>query len=227
MPGNIGEMRLIRILISVGKGTGLDMVDVNQVMYNMIKKSNSVETSSVNEIEEIVDTGLDKTDENIQKMAMDYLTEKGYAKSPQNMDQAKQHIMESSAGSDTVRVRVRRRMEEDLLADMDEGDMTKLLATCLLDNMIKINSKMDVLAVQRYEYAVEVLDDIALDSEKPSGSLIEFVSFQTLLNKYAAAGFKVIGFTTREVGNHGKLMMSGFNSTQKQTVVIFERRVMN
>ena len=181
------------------------MVDVNQVMYNMIKKSNSVETSSVNEIEEIVDTGLDKTDENIQKMAMDYLTEKGYAKSPQNMDQAKQHIMESSAGSDTVRVRVRRRMEEDLLADMDEGDMTKLLAT--------INSKMDVLAVQRYEYAVEVLDDIALDSEKPSGSLIEFVSFQTLLNKYAAAGFKVIGFTTREVGNHGKLMMSGFNST--------------
>ena len=176
---------------------------------------------TIQEIEEIVDTGLDKTDENIQKMAMDYLTEKGYAKSTQNMDQAKQHIMESSAGSDTVRVRVRRRM------DMDEGDMTKLLATCLLDNMIKINSKMDVLAVQRYEYAVEVLDDIALDSEKPSGSLIEFVSFQTLLNKYAAAGFKVIGFTTREVGNHGKLMMSGFNSTQKQTVIIFERRVMN
>ena len=52
------------------------MVDVDQIMYDMIRKSGSVETESVNEIEEIVDTGLDKTDDNVQKMAMDYLTEK-------------------------------------------------------------------------------------------------------------------------------------------------------
>ena len=38
------------------------MVEVNQVMYDMIKKSNSIATSNVNDIEEIVDTGLDKTD---------------------------------------------------------------------------------------------------------------------------------------------------------------------
>ena len=80
---------------------------------------------------------------------------------------------------------------------------------------------------KRYEYAVEIVDEIALDSEKPSGSLIEFVSFQGLLNKYAAAGYRVVGFTDREVGNHNKLMMSGFTGTQKQTVIIFEREVKN
>ena len=201
------------------------MVDVDQIMYDMIRKSGSVETESVNEIEEIVDTGLDKTDDNVQKMAMDYLTEKGYAKSPQNLDQAKQHIMESSEGSETVRVRVRRRMVEDLLSDMEEADLSKLMNACLLDNLIKTNQKLDSFSTKRYEYAVEVVDDIQLDSEKPSGSLIEFVSFQTLLNRYAAAGFRVVGFTTREIGNHGKLMMSGFSSVQKQTVVIFERQV--
>ena len=201
------------------------MVDVDQIMYDMIRKSGSVETESVNEIEEIVDTALDKTDDNVQKMAMDYLTEKGYAKSPQNLDQAKQHIMESSEGSETVRVRVRRRMVEDLLSDMEEADLSKLMNACLLDNLIKTNQKLDSFSTKRYEYAVEVVDDIQLDSEKPSGSLIEFVSFQTLLNRYAAAGFRVAGFTTREIGNHGKLMMSGFSSVQKQTVVIFERQV--
>ena len=203
------------------------MVDVNQIMYNMIKKSNSIETSSVNESEEIVDTGLDKTDENVQKMAAEYLDEKGYARSPQNLDQAKQHILESSAGSETVRVRKRRTMVEDLLEDVEEEDMNKIMQSCLLDNMIRINSKLDFLSGKRYEYAVEIVDEIALDSEKPSGSLIEFVSFQGLLNKYAAAGYHVIGFTDREVGNHNKLMMSGFTGTQKQTVIIFEREVKN
>ena len=207
------------------KRMGFEMVDVDQIMYDMIRKSGSVETESVNEIEEIVDTGLDKTDDNVQKMAMDYLTEKGYAKSPQNLDQAKQHIMESSEGSETVRVRVRRRMVEDLLSDMEEADLSKLMNACLLDNLIKTNQKLDSFSTKRYEYAVEVVDDIQLDSEKPSGSLIEFVSFQTLLNRYAAAGLRVAGFTTREIGNHGKLMMSGFSSVQKQTVVIFERQV--
>lgn len=203
------------------------MVDVNQIMYNMIKKSNSIETSSVNEIEEIVDTGLDKTDENVQKMAAEYLDEKGYSRSPQNLDQAKQHILESSAGSETVRVRKRRTMVEDLLEDMEEEDMSKIMQSCLLDNLIRINSKLDVLSGKRYEYAVEIVDEIALDGEKPSGSLIEFVSFQGLLNKYAAAGYRVVGFTDREVGNHNKLMMSGFTGTQKQTVIIFEREVNN
>ena len=93
------------------------MIDVNQIMFEMIRKSNSVATSNVNEIEEIVDTGLEKSEENIQKIAMEYLEDKGYSKSVQNMDEAKKKIIASSMYSDTVRIRKTRRMEDDLLLE--------------------------------------------------------------------------------------------------------------
>ena len=201
------------------------MVDINQVMFEMIRRSNSVTTSSVNEIEEIVDTGLEKTEDNIQKIAMEYLDEKGYARSVQNMDMAKKHITESSAYYDTVRVRKTRRMVEDLLQEAQPEELEKLMDVCLLDNLMKVGEKLDMIANRRVEYAVEVVDEIQLDSEKPSGTLMEYVSFQTLLNRYAAQGFHIATLTNREIGNHGRLMISGFNSIQKQTVIIFERDV--
>ncbi|MCR5250808.1 MAG: hypothetical protein K6E50_09410 [Lachnospiraceae bacterium] len=201
------------------------MVDVNQIMFDLIRKSNSVPTSRVNEIEEVVDTGLEKTEDNVQKIAIEYLEEKGYAKSVQNMDMAKKHVNESSAYYDTVHVRRTRRMEQDLLSEAEPEDLEKLKDVCLLDNLIKVNSRLESLAMRRYEYAVEVVDEIQLDSEKSGGTLVEFVSFQTLLNRYAAQGFHVVTVTTREVPNGGKLMMAGFSSTKKQTVVVFERAV--
>ncbi|MCR5118405.1 MAG: DUF4177 domain-containing protein [Lachnospiraceae bacterium] len=201
------------------------MIDVNQIMYDLIKRSGTVETTSVEEIEEIVDTGLEINDDNVQKAATDYLTEKGYARTPQNMDMAKRTVMESSEGSDTVRVRRVRTIVENLLSDMDEKDAANMMNICLLDQLMKVSEKMDTLTNQRYEYAVEIVDEVLLDSEKPQGSLVEFISFQTLLNRYASQGFRVVGFTIREIGNHGKIMMSGFQSMQKQTVVVFERQV--
>lgn len=201
------------------------MIDVNQIMYDLIKRSGTVETTSVEEIEEIVDTGLEINDDNVQKAATDYLTEKGYARTPQNMDMAKRTVMESSEGSDTVRVRRVRTIVENLLSDIDEKDAANMMNICLLDQLMKVSEKMDTLTNQRYEYAVEIVDEVLLDSEKPQGSLVEFISFQTLLNRYASQGFRVVGFTIREIGNHGKIMMSGFQSMQKQTVVVFERQV--
>ena len=144
------------------------MVDINQVMFEMIRRSNSVTTSSVNEIEEIVDTGLEKTEDNIQKIAMEYLDEKGYARSVQNMDMAKKHITESSAYYDTVRVRKTRRMVEDLLQEAQPEELEKLMDVCLLDNLMKVGEKLDMIANRRVDYAVEVVDEIQLDSEKPS-----------------------------------------------------------
>ncbi|MBR1471279.1 MAG: hypothetical protein IJ600_06515 [Lachnospiraceae bacterium] len=201
------------------------MVDVNQIMFEMIRKSNSVATSNVNEIEEIVDTGLEKTEDNIQKIAVEYLEEKGYSRSVQNMDMAKQHILESSMYSDTVCVRKRREMVEDLLQEAEPEELDKLMSACLLDNLMKVNSKLEMMTNRRYEYAVEVVDEIVLDNEKGGNSLMEFVSLQTLLNRYAKQGFHVKTFATREIGNNGKLMMAGFSSTRKQTVIIFEREV--
>ena len=199
------------------------MIDVNQIMFDMIRKSNTVETSSVMEIEEVVDTGLEKNEDNIQKIAIEYLEEKGYSRSVQNMDMAKQHIMESSEFSDTVRVRKRREIVEDTLSEAEPEELDKLMNVCLLDNLMKVSEKLDALAVSRVEYAVEIVDEIVLDKEKGSNSLMEFVSLQTLLNRYAAQGFHVKSFLTRETGNSGKLMMAGFASTKKQTVIVFER----
>ena len=199
------------------------MIDVNQIMFDMIRKSNTVQTSNVMEIEEIVDTGLEKNEDNIQKIAIEYLQEKGYSQSVQNMDMAKQHIMESSEYSDTVRVRRRREMVEDLLQEAEPEELEKLMDVCLLDNLMKVSEKLDGLSTSRVEYAVEIVDEILLDKEKGGNSLVEFVSLQTLLNRYAAQGFHVKSFLTRETGNSGKLMMAGFASTKKQTVIVFER----
>lgn len=199
------------------------MVDVNQIMYDMIKKCNCIETSSVNEIEEVIDTGLEKTEENIQKVALEYLDEKGYARRIDNLDRAKQHIIESSLFSDTVKVRKKREMVEDLLSESDEADLQKLTNICMLDNLLKMNEKLEQIATPKYEYAVEVVEDIVLDSDRPAGTLQEFESFAMLLNKYAQAGWRVINITSREAANH-KISMTGFSAQAKQVVVVFERQ---
>jgi len=202
------------------------MVDVNQIMYDMIRRSDSIVTNKVEEVEEVVDTGLEKTEENIQQIAFEYLDEKGYARNDvRNLAMAKQYVIDSSAGFDTVRIRKVRRLEDDLLSETQPEDLEKLMNICLLDNLMKVNYKMDVMLSRRVEYAVEVVDDITTDREKPIGSLQEFVSFQTLLNRYAKQGYHVVGLTQREIANGGKLMMTGFASTKKQTVVVFEREV--
>jgi len=199
------------------------MVDLNQIMYDMIKKSNCFETSYVNEIEELVDTGLEKTEENIQKVALEYLDEKGYARRIDNLDRAKQHILESSMYSDTVQVRKRREMVEDLLQEADAEELEKLTDVCVLDKLQKIDEKLEKIANPQYEYAVEIVNEVLTDADKMGGSLTEFESFQMLLNRYASAGWRVMSVTAREGSNH-KISMTGFSSSTKQVVVVFERR---
>jgi len=200
------------------------MMDVNQILLDMIKKCGSIETSSVNEIEELIDTGLEKNEENIQKAAMEYLEEKGYAFREDNLVRAKKHIEESSQYSDTVMVRKKHAMEEDLLSDVEDADVEKLTQACILDNLIKLNDKLDKMVNPHYQYAVEVLDDVLTDKDKPMASLQQFESFQQLLNRYADAGWHVISVTARETQNGRKLSMTGFSNTTKQVVVVFEHK---
>ena len=202
------------------------MVDISQVLNETIRRCDCIQTKSVNEIEELIDTGLEKNDENIQKVAMEYLQEKGYMLREDNLVRAKQHIEESSLYSDTVKVRKRRVMEEDLLSEADKDDMATLKDVCMLDQMLKLNAKLDAVAAPRFQYAVEVLNDIVLESDRPpQGSLTEFESFQMLLNRYAAAGWRVVSITSREAQNNQRLSMTGFSKTTKQVVVVFEHAV--
>lgn len=199
------------------------MANLNGIMYDMIKKSGCITTSNVNEIEEIVDTGLEKTEENIQKVALEYLDEKGYGHGVENLKFAKQHVIESSLFSDTVRVRKKREMVEDLFQESDDEDLEKLMEICNLDSLLKLNDKLDRIINKQYEYAVEVVNDILTEAERPAGSLIEFESFQMLLNKYAAAGWRVVSITAREANNGHKISMTGFSTQTKQVVIVFER----
>lgn len=202
------------------------MVDVNQILSETIKRCDCIQTNSVNEIEELIDTGLEKNEENIQKIAMEYLQEKGYMLREDNLVRAKQHIEESSLYSDTVKIRKRRVMEEDLLAEAEEGDLQTLKDICMMDQLLKINNKLDAVAAPRFQYAVEVVNDIVLESERPAqGSLQEFESFQMLLNRYAAAGWRVVSITSREAQNNQKISMTGFSKTTKQVIVVFEHAI--
>lgn len=196
-------------------------MDVNQMLLETIKKCGSIETNSVNEIEELIDTGLEKTEENVQKAAMEYLEEKGYAFREDNLVRAKQYILDSSNGSDTVRIRKKHSIEEDLLADIEENELDKLNSICVLDKLVSINEKLDRLTNPRYQYAVEVVDDILTEKDRPQASLQQFESFQSLLNRYAEAGWRVVNITARETTNH-KISMTGFSSTKREIVIVFE-----
>lgn len=196
-------------------------MDVNQLLLDTIKKCGSIKTNSINEIEELVDTGLEKNEDNIYKAAMEYLEEKGYPARGENLIRAKQYIIDCSEGSDTVRVRKKHSFEEDLLADIEDEEIDKLNDVCVLDKLISINEKLDRLTKPRYQYAVEVVDDILTEKDRPKASLQQFESFQGLLNRYAEAGWRVVNITARETVNH-KISMTGFSSVKKEIVIVFE-----
>jgi len=198
------------------------MINTNNILYNIIKKCNSFDTSYVNEIEEVVDYGLEKTEENIQKVALEYLDEKGFARRPDNLNQAKQFVMESSEYSNTVCIRKRREIVEDLLEDASDEDLDRLIQASLLDKLQTIDAKLTKMTSPRYEYAVEVLPEVLTEADNMGASLTQFESFQTMLNRYASAGWHVKTITSREAVNH-RISMTGFSSKTSQVVVVFER----
>lgn len=210
-------------LITYKRGMVITMEFIEQYLQDTVKRAGCIETSQVDEIEEIVDTGLEKTEENIQKIALEYLDEKGYARRVDNLERAKQHILESSQFCDTVRVRKKRSIERDLLEEFTDEDLTKLQEICRLEKLINIEEKLDKISNKQYEYAVEIVDDIYTEADNKGGSLTEFESFAMLLNRYAQAGWRAISITAREVKNDRKISMTGFSSQTKQVVVVFER----
>lgn len=196
---------------------------IEQYLQDTVKRAGCIETSQVDEIEEIVDTGLEKTEENIQKVALEYLDEKGYARRVDNLERAKLHITESSQFCDTVRVRKRRAIERDLFSEFTDEDLTKIQEISRLDKLISIEEKLDKIVNRQYEYAVEILDDIYGEADRRGGNIKEFESFAMLLNRYAQAGWRVVNVTARDIKNDRKISMTGFSSQTKQVVVVFER----
>ena len=71
------------------------MADLKNLMLEELRKSSLIQTSSIDETEELLDTGLEKNEDNILAAALAYLDNKGYRRRSDNIDFAKNMIMES------------------------------------------------------------------------------------------------------------------------------------
>lgn len=169
------------------------MANLKQMMLDEIRKNTLVQTSFVDVTEELIDTGLEKTEENIKAAALDYLEEKGYRKRADNVEMAKQMILDSSEGYNTVIVKKKRVTETDLFEKATASELRDALDICVLETLSSIHTKLDRMANKQFEYKVHMLDAIHDESERPNrGHLAaEFASFEEVLNDFAKKGWEL------------------------------------
>lgn len=193
------------------------MADLKKVMLEEIRKSSFIQTSSINETEEYIDTGLPKTDENIQAAALNYLDEKGYRRRVDNLEFAKQMILECSQGYDTVIIKRKNIVEQDLFEKAGINELRDALNVCMMNTMSAMNTKLDRMANISYEYKIETVDRLYTEAERPRGHLTgDFETFEELLNRYSAAGWQLDRVQAEpKIGN-----------TPARNIIVFRREKM-
>lgn len=195
------------------------MANLKEMMLEEIRKSPLIQDSYVDETEELIDTGLPKTDENIQAAAIAYLDEKGYRRRFDNVEYAKQMIMEVSEDYDTVIVKRRKVTETDLFEKASISELRDAMDVCLLENVSSLNSKISRLVNKEYEYTVTCVDGIKMESERPRGHLAgDFETLEETLNKYAKKGWELDKIHTESTKTNG-----GVN----RTYLIFKKEKMD
>jgi len=167
------------------------MADLKKVMLDEIRKSSYIQTSSISETEEYIDTGLPKTEENIQAAALNYLDEKGYRRRVDNMEYAKRMILECSEGYDTVIIKRKSVVEQDLFEKAGVNELRDALNVCMLNTMSAMNNKLERMANMSYEYKVVEVDSFYTEADRPKGHLSgDFMTFEEALNRYSCAGWQ-------------------------------------
>ncbi|MBO4775581.1 MAG: hypothetical protein J5515_03105, partial [Lachnospiraceae bacterium] len=68
------------------------MADLKKLMLDEIRKNTHIQSSYIDETEELIDTGLEKNEDNLAAVALAYLDEKGYRRRVDNLEIAKQKI---------------------------------------------------------------------------------------------------------------------------------------
>lgn len=182
----------IRLRTKIYVKEGKDMADLKKVMLEEIRKSSFIQTSSISETEEYIDTGLAKTDENIQAAALNYLDEKGYRRRVDNLEYAKRMILECSEGYDTVIIKRKSVVEQDLFEKAGVNELRDALNVCMLNTMSAMNAKLERMANMSYEYHVEIVERIYTEADRPRGHLTgDFETFEETLNRYSHAGWQL------------------------------------
>lgn len=167
------------------------MADLKNLMLEELRKSSLIQTSSIDETEELLDTGLEKNEDNILAAALAYLDNKGYRRRSDNIDFAKNMIMESSEGYDTVIVKQKRVVETDLFEGASREELQDAMDVCKLETLSAIHTKLERMANRRYEYAVEYIDEIQVEKHRPKGKLGDYVSIESILNDYGNKGWEL------------------------------------
>ena len=167
------------------------MADLKDLMREELRKSSLIQTSSIDETEELLDTGLEKNEDNILAAALAYLDNKGYRRRADNIDFAKNMIMESSEGYDTVIVKQKRVVETDLFEDASREELQDAMNVVKLETLTAIHTKLERMANRQYEYAVEFVDEIQLEKDRPKGKLGDYVPIENILNEYGGKGWEL------------------------------------
>lgn len=168
------------------------MADLRKIMLEEIRKSAMLQTSLVDVTEELIDTGLEKNEVNIRAMAMAYLDERGYRRIAENVELAKQIILEESQGYDTIIVKRNRIQETDLFENATDVELRDALNVCLFETMTAINTRLDRLVNKRYEYKVETVEALYTAADRPKGRLVDdFETFDEIIQRMTSKGWEL------------------------------------
>ncbi len=170
------------------------MADVKELMLDVVVKNPSIQSEEYDETEELIDTGLPITEDNLKAVALAYLDDKGYRRRTDNIDMAKQRILESSQGYDTIVVKMSRVEESSIFAKATKDELRDLMQVCLNDTLESIHKKIDRIANRQFEYHVEFVSELKKESDRPRrGRLGEeaFESFEQILNRNAKIGWEI------------------------------------
>ncbi len=169
------------------------MADLKKMILEELRKSPNLQTETINEMEEYIDTGLEKTEENITEVALNYLDEKGYRRRADNLEYAKQMILSCSEEYDTIIVKRKQVIEEDLFENASMNELRDALNLCVLNNLNSIQEMLEYMLDVEYEYKVETLPKLYTEEDRPRGHLAsdDFETFEELLNRLAGKGYQL------------------------------------
>ena len=180
------------------------MADLKKLMLDEIRKNTRIQSSYIDETEELIDTGLEKNDDNLTAVALAYLDEKGYRRRVDNLEIAKQKILETSEGYDTIIVKKNRIVETNIFEKATVAELRDALDLCLVNTVSSIHTKLDRLTNKQFEYKVDYVDSFKTEKERPRTGHLgaeEFETFEEKLNKYAQAGWELDKMHTEPKGN--------------------------
>ena len=170
------------------------MPDLKKLMLDEIRKNTHIQSSYIDETEELIDTGLEKNEDNLNAVALAYLDEKGYRRIAENVDITKKKILELSEGYDTLIVKKNKVVEMDIFEKASVAELRDALEVCLVNTASEIHSNLKRIADNLYDYKVECVDSIKLEKDRPKKTRLgeeDFESFEETLNRYARKGYEI------------------------------------